>query len=479
MNTKGFGLIRILVIVNILYSFPALAKSDLAEFLSGRSQVDCGEIEDKVKKDKCIDKQMRQMDKQECQQYEDSYSSTISDIQEGCKGTGLSFTACVERARSCNGAQNAALSSLASFAGGMSMNACATKEEAQNNRDLQEKQQDDLKDTQKDLTDKMDQASQDLSSAMQSEYQTLMDISQKNKEMRDVGLDTANEAQKIDRDMRRNLVSNLQNYHQGQTAIAKLNRDLVALTAKLGDLPKNYMDECVQTAKDNQKTAIRTLQQMKSELGTSLTEASSGGSTTISSFSSARNTAIQKYNDAKKNFEQDMKDNYQACLKQKQKLYKVEYDALKKQIDDGQDQIRTTQDQVDAIRTNMQEDLGQAQQERSYTINKAESDLRARGENINLTRMQYNVQINAAMQRVQVVQAEMTQFQQQAQSQMRMNMMSGLMGMLTGSGAAGLGDVVPYIEKYDKYQQDMPPYCKGSSGGRDANVASNGGRSSH
>jgi hypothetical protein len=65
---------------------------------------------------------------------------------------------------------------------------------------------------------------------------------------------------------------------------------------------------------------------------------------------------------------------------------------------------------------------------------------------------------------VQAVQAEMTQFQTQAESKMRMNMMSSMMGMLTGSGNAGLGDVLPYIDEYDNYQDELKDAgCTGKS----------------
>jgi hypothetical protein len=475
MKITGTRLIRILVIVNMLYSLVVRAESiNPSDSQSNNRYYDRTCVEKYPDKSSKLFKACQAAElanyatstKNICQEIKDNYADTISQIQEGCKPTGLSFTQCLEKARSCAESQNSGAPSLAGLVGGgASAGPCSTKEKADSNQSIQQQQQQDLKDTQKDISGKYDEAQQALQSSMSAELSTLLAISQKNKDIRDLKLDTGNGAQAIDREMRRKLIQSLQDYHQGQSDVAKLNREIVSLSAKLGDLPKNYYDDCTKSAKSNQKQATRGLQQLSESLNSGLKEVSTGNSMTISAYTNEKNSATKKYNEAKSNALQDMKDNYQECLSQKQKAFKVEYEALKSEIDGRQDDLKTLQEKVSAAQITMQEDLRESQQGKTYSIDKANRDLTAKAEEINIVRMQHNAELNAAVQRVQSVQAEMAQYQTDAQSKSKMNMLSGVMGLLTSSGAAGLGDVVPYVEAYDSYQQQLKDTegCTGKS----------------
>lgn len=470
MNTKGFGLIRILVIANILYSFPLFAQSaggkasainippivlgsDRCENLNGEAKTRCQKLQEL----------------KDCKEVRSGFDSMKTVLKEGCAGSGFSGAECVERARSCAGAQ--AVNPMSSLIGvDIATNICSTK--VQNDRAIekQKDQQDKLDEKQKDIADRYRESQKELNDVMKSQYDTLMDVSNRVKEMRDQSIEIPYQSQQLERQMRKDLMSSKEEYTGKTIQLALLNKEILRLNNQLGDLPTGFLDVCQTQFRDDAEAARIEQLTVRKSIESSLKE-TSGGST-IDGYQKGLTVAKAEYAELTKTLERKNKNRYMDCLKAKQKEYKAKYDELKSTIEKQEASKTVLEANMNTHLTNMATGLEKARSDINKTLALGNSDMTARGEQIFLLRQQYNTSLNAAIQSVQSAQAEMAQFQSQFESQQRMKMIGGMYSMLTGGGGGALGDVYQIVNDYDEYAAEME--LSGCNGGSSGNLA--GGR---
>jgi hypothetical protein len=484
MQTTGFRLIIRFLIVNIFYSvlylpfYPQLLVAEdktedkressssgdrrqnwtvandkeLIEFQKLSDMSTCPiEVpkDSKVKKlyEACIAKEKRE----QCSDAMSGYEDMKSAVADGCKGSGLSGSECIDRARACVGAQSA--NPMQSLIGvSVASNICGTKEEKERAQDLEKDQAQDMKDTQEDMSERYRDAQQQYNEAQSQMYDTLMQISGKNKEMKDLGVNVPHDVQATERKMRRQFMASREEYSSKQEQLVLINKEILRTNTKMGELPNGFMEACQKQYRDDYEEAKLTQVQLSKSLQSGLKEVSS--SSTIQSYDLGLKEAKKEYDLAKKSLENKIKNRYMDCLSAKQKEYKAKREELERQLEGQNASKRALEKNLESHLVSMNADLEEGRSDIKRQLDLAQNQQTASQEEIDLVRAQYNTTLNAAQQGVVSAAQEMQSFQQQSQQQQQFKMMSGMMGMLTTSGQGSLGDVVPYIEEYDNYMAD-------------------------
>jgi hypothetical protein len=497
MDIMGSKLIRILVAVNFIGSFSpilfALAEhGSSGDHYSYRPSCSAqvkelkeeGVAAKKIEaaRESCVNKLLSENNV--CSDIEEEFSDVKKDLREACKGTGYESNqiACIDAARNCGGQSGANLGSAFMPGGGLGgNNMCSTKDQMSQQKESQDKQQEDLSDRQSEVTDRYYEAMGDLQDSMAGQYEILADMAQINKEKQQTAIDTENQVALKDLEHRQQVIGALQEYQKSQTQIAKARRDLVALNAALGDLPTEYNNiltgpaaDCQHALKAQKFAHQQALDALKSEFSKGLQETT--GNSTINSYHQQVESYKRKYDQQKKMGSEQLKMDYNKCIANVQKSYKAAVLSLKGEIDDRQDSINDMEADLDAMKRNLPVSLGVNRTERQTALATAQNNMQFYDTQKSLKSMSFNQQVNMAQQRMQMAEQEMAQFKAQSESMARMNMMSGFLGLLTGAGRGGLGDVAVLVSDYDKYQQKLDEAHCGPTSSGGSTLARSGGR---
>lgn len=399
-------------------------------------------------------------EKEKCTDALSGYRDMLEKVAEGCAGSGLSGSDCIERARACVGAQG--INPMQSLMGASAVsNICSTKAANDANRESEEKQNERMDEAKKDMSDRYREAQTMLNDVNSEMYDVLSQISDVNKEMKDRGVTVPSQVQAVERGMRRKLMASREEYFSLQEQLALLNKEILRTNTKIGELPNGFMESCQRQYRDDYEEAKLQQVQLSKSLQGQLKEVST--SSTIQSYDIGLKEAKKDYALAKKALESKIKNSYMDCLADKQKEYKSQYENMQRQLESQQASKTAIEKKIQSHLVNMNADLEEGRSEIDQTLKLGQNDQEYSRNKIELMRASFNGRMNAAQQAVASAAQEMQSFQQQFQTQQQYKMMSGMLTMLTSQGQGSLGDVLPYIERYDEYKEDKESKCPKAS----------------